>query len=295
MSNEPRLAPTLLTPADAELAMDSTADRCALLGPDGRIVRTNKAWESDGRGADPVGLQSAAVGLDYLGACGRAAAAGNRRAGTMHGQLRRLMSGETERVRVDFERPTTSGSMDRTTAILERTSSEEGSAAPILVSFASQTTCVAHPTAVPEAGFAVPAGARLDRLALALDSLGAHAAILDDRGRIIAVNAAWSLFSTVNGGDASRTGIGVNYLSVCERARRSGDGRASDFAEGLKSVLRRERHTHISDARAGIGGEARRFRGRATALDLAEGHFVLITHTEMSAAVPQRATESRAA
>lgn len=294
MSTQPRLVPALLTPTDAEIAMDSTADRCALLGADGRIVRTNLAWERDGRAGDPLGVQSAAVGLNYVAACASAAAAGNRRAGTMHGQLRRLLEGEIDSVRMDFERPASGGGVDRTTATLERTHSDEGAAAPILVSFASQTVCVAKPTAVPEAGFAVPSGARLDRLALALDSLGAHAAILDDRGRIVAVNAAWSLFSAVNGGDASRTGAGVNYLSVCERARRSGDGRAADFAEGLKSVLRRERHTHVSDARAGVGGEARRFRGRATALDLAEGHFVLVTHTEMAAAEPVRAV-SRAA
>ena len=37
MSNQLHLAPALLTPVDAEIAMDSTADRCALLGADGLI------------------------------------------------------------------------------------------------------------------------------------------------------------------------------------------------------------------------------------------------------------------
>ena len=50
----------------------------------------------------------------------------------------------------------------------------------------------------------------------------------------------------------------------------------------------------MSDARAAHGGEARRFRGRATALDLAEGRYVLITHTEMASAEPARAATEAA-
>ena len=75
MSNQLHLAPALLTPVDAEIAMDSTADRCALLGADGLIVRTNLAWDRDGRSGDPLALQSAQVGSDYVAACAAAAAA----------------------------------------------------------------------------------------------------------------------------------------------------------------------------------------------------------------------------
>lgn len=280
-------SPALLAPLDAQLAMDSTPDRCALIGADGLIQRVNGPWERDLRAADPMGLQAAGAGCDYLEACARAAAAGNRRAGTLHAQLRRLLDGEAQRVQLDFERPGRTGAAQRTTAVLERILGETPMA---LVSFTSAARCVAEPTAVPEANFAVPAGARLDRLALALDSLGAHSAILDDRGRIVSVNAAWRLFAEANGGDPARTGIGVSYLTVCERARLAGDGRAHEFEDGLRSVLRGERHTYVSDSRAGVGGEARRYRGRATALDLAEGRYVLITHTEMNAAVPMRMT-----
>lgn len=294
MSNQLHLAPALLTPVDAEIAMDSTADRCALLGADGLIVRTNLAWDRDGRSGDPLGLQSARIGSDYVAACAAAAAAGNRRAGTMHAQLRRLLRGEIDSVRLDFERPAPGGGVQRTTATLERTVDGEAVDGPILVSFACQSDASSRPTAVPEAGFAVPAGTTLGRLVPALNSIAAHAAILDERGRIVTVNTAWSEFSAANGGEASHTGAGVNYLAVCERAQRSGDARAADFAEGLKSVLRRARHTHVSDARAAHRGEARRFRGRATALDLAEGRYVLITHTEMASAEPARAATEAA-
>ena len=289
MSTQLQLASNLMTPADAKITMDSSKDRCALLGADGRIERTNFPWDRDGRAGDPLGLQSARVGSDYVAACAAAAAAGNRRAGTMHAHLRRLLRGEIDRVRIDFERPARGGGVQRTTATLQRASDERTTSGSVLVSFASQAEAAPQPTAVPEAGFAVPAGTPLGRLIPALNSIDAHAAVLDERGRIVAVNTAWSQFSAANGGDASCTGAGANYLSVCERAQHSGDARAADFAQGLKSVLRRARHTHVSDARAGRGGEAHRFRGRATALDLAEGHYVLITHTRMAHAEPARA------
>lgn len=294
MSTQLHLAPALLTSAEIEIAMDLTADRCALLGADGRIVRTNLAWDRDGRSGDPLALQSARVGSDYVAACAAAAAAGNRRAGTMHAQLRRLLRGELDSVSMDFERPARGGGVQRTTATLERTLGGEAGSGAVLVSFACQSDAVSRPTAVPEADFAVPAGTPLGRLVPALNAIAAHAAILDERGRIVTVNTAWSEFSAANGGDASHTGAGVNYLTVCERAHDSGDARAAEFAEGLRSVLRRARHTHVSDARAAHGGEARRFRGRATTLDLAEGRYVLITHTEMASAEPARAASQAA-
>jgi len=277
----------LLSHADALLSMGCTPDRCAVLGPDGTLEITNLQWERDGRSADPLGVQAASTGFDYLGACARAAAAGNRRAGTMHAQLKRLMAGEASFVTMNFERPAQDGSVDHTKADLERLDSPDGQHR-VLLSFASTDVGIAQPTSVPEAGFAIPSGSHLDRLAVALDSLAAHAAILDTKGRIIVVNAAWRLFAAVNGGDAGQTGVGVSYLSVCERAAAAGDSRATSFADGLKAVLKGERHTFQSDSRAGLGGEARRFRGRATAMTLAEGRYVLITHTEFTAAIPAR-------
>ena len=154
------------------------------------------------------------------------------------------------------------------------------------MSFAAANLCEAQPTSVPEAGFAVPSGSRFDRLATALDSLPSHAAILDGRGRIVAVNAAWRMFSAVSGGTAKSTGIGVSYLGVCERAAAHGDGRARDFSVGLASVIRGERHSYYSDSRVSLGGPARKFRGRVTALTLAEGRFTLITHTELTETIP---------
>lgn len=43
----------------------------------------------------------------------------------------------------------------------------------------------------------------------------AEVALLDRRGVIVAVNDAWRDFAERNGGDPSRTGVGVSYLDAC--------------------------------------------------------------------------------
>ena len=50
-------------------------------------------------------------------------------------------------------------------------------------------------------------------------------ALLDRHGVIVAVNDAWRAFSAENGGDSTRTGIGVSYLDVCDSADDAGRDR----------------------------------------------------------------------
>ena len=276
--------------------MDATADRCALLGPDGLIERTNAPWKRGTRTPDPIPLRSIGVGIDFIAACAQAALMGSRDAGTLHAQLRRLQSGDSDRCEIEFQRHAphgTTAAPTKSIITIERVPDPAGDC--ILVSFAAANLCEAQPTSVPEAGFAVPGGSRFERLATALDSLPNHAAILDGRGRILAVNAAWRMFSATSGGTAQSTGVGVNYLGVCARAASSGDGRARDFSAGLASVIRGERHSYYADSRVGLGGPARKFRGRVTALTLAEGRFTLITHTELTQTIPNTAPEARQA
>lgn len=293
MNHAPRLVPDLLDLTEAEFAMEATPDRCALLDDNGRIKRTNLPWEKSLRSEDPVALTDAGIGVDYLTATGRAALNGNREAGALHAQIRAILSGDAERARLEFDRPMRSGGTTRCVATVERVLDDERTW--ILVAFTAATVCEAQPTSVPEAGFSVPSGARIERLMTALDSLPSHAAILDARGRIVAVNAAWRMFTAAAGGDPATTGVGVSYLAVCERAATNGDGRAAEFARGLGSVLRGRAHTYTSDSRVGLGGVSRSFRGRATGLSLNEGRFVLVTHTELGAQKANAASTPRRA
>ncbi len=70
-----------------------------------------------------------------------------------------------------------------------------------------------------------------------LDALPDATAVLDTTGTIIAVNHAWRMFSLDNGGNESRTGVGVNYLQVCERSAESGCDQAGQVAAHLRHVM----------------------------------------------------------
>jgi len=68
-----------------------------------------------------------------------------------------------------------------------------------------------------------------------LDTLDPHVAVLDRTGEIVAVNAAWEDFASVNGGDGSRCGVGANYLAVCQADGTDQYARAA--LEGIARVL----------------------------------------------------------
>jgi diguanylate cyclase (GGDEF)-like protein/PAS domain S-box-containing protein len=76
-----------------------------------------------------------------------------------------------------------------------------------------------------------------------VNSLSEHVAVLDATGTIISVNGAWVRFAEENGDvDSSHTGVGVNYLDVCERASEAtDDGSVTDAIHGIRGVLAGER------------------------------------------------------
>lgn len=71
-----------------------------------------------------------------------------------------------------------------------------------------------------------------------LNSLSVHLAVLDARGTIIAVNSAWIEFSRANGDlDLQRTGVGVNYFTICEHAHGRWSDEVNEVLEGMRAVL----------------------------------------------------------
>ncbi len=70
-----------------------------------------------------------------------------------------------------------------------------------------------------------------------LDAIPDHAALVDARGTIRAVNRAWRRFAEANGGgDPDAWGVGANYFAVCRRSREAGDSTAGQALDGLKVV-----------------------------------------------------------
>lgn len=70
-----------------------------------------------------------------------------------------------------------------------------------------------------------------------LDALPDSTAVLDHSGGILAVNRAWRMFAVDNGGQTGGTGVGMNYLELCERSAADGCADATAAAAGLRAVL----------------------------------------------------------
>ena len=62
-------------------------------------------------------------------------------------------------------------------------------------------------------------------------------AIVDRYGVITAVNRAWTLFGANNAGVPAITGVGVNYLQVCDHAAAAGNATGVAAAADLRAVL----------------------------------------------------------
>ncbi|MEW6426415.1 MAG: helix-turn-helix transcriptional regulator [Thermodesulfobacteriota bacterium] len=71
----------------------------------------------------------------------------------------------------------------------------------------------------------------------ALDSLATHVAFLDGAGVIVETNRAWQRFATDNGLPGVADCVGLDYLTVCDRASREGCVEAAQVATGIRSIL----------------------------------------------------------
>jgi diguanylate cyclase (GGDEF)-like protein len=70
-----------------------------------------------------------------------------------------------------------------------------------------------------------------------LDALSAKIAILDESGKIVAVNAAWGQPSEGNPLTGASIGPGMNYLEVCRAALGSGVAEATAIAAGIGALV----------------------------------------------------------
>ncbi len=74
----------------------------------------------------------------------------------------------------------------------------------------------------------------------ALNALSAHVAILDGDGNILQVNNAWREYARHNSYPDTNYGVGLNYLTVCERAAQNNSKDAMAVARGIRDVMARE-------------------------------------------------------
>lgn len=71
-----------------------------------------------------------------------------------------------------------------------------------------------------------------------LDALPMHIALLDNKGKIIVVNQAWRQFASENLLQSPDSGVGLNYLEICDATCGEGAMAAQQVAEGIRLALR---------------------------------------------------------
>lgn len=114
-----------------------------------------------------------------------------------------------------------------------------------------------------------------------LNSVGAHIAVLDAGGIIVAVNQAWQRFARENGGaNASSVDVGADYLAVCAASAAAGDSVAERAAQGIEAVLRGKSNAFGLEYPCHSPDEERWFIMRATPLSAGAG--VVIAHENIT-------------
>ena len=120
-----------------------------------------------------------------------------------------------------------------------------------------------------------------------LDSVSAQIAVLDKTGTIVAVNQAWHRFGLDNGilpgNPAPNTGIGTNYLAVCQPGTDAPSAaHAADACAGIRAVLEGETLDFRLEYPCHSASEQRWFSLSVTPLVAARGG-VVVSHTDISA------------
>lgn len=97
-----------------------------------------------------------------------------------------------------------------------------------------------------------------------LDALSAQVAILDESGKILAVNRAWREFGAVNQPIMSGMSEGANYLGLFESGNGVGSQDSATIVAGIQAVMRGEREELAFESPCHSPRETRWFSVRIT-------------------------------
>ncbi len=114
-----------------------------------------------------------------------------------------------------------------------------------------------------------------------MDSISAHVAILDEEGVIIETNRAWRRFAE-RAGAGDPTSLGMNYLTVCDKAARAGDLDARAAAGGIRAVIRGEVPEFLHDYPCHSPSGPHWFYLRAIRLSGLSPLRIIISHEEIT-------------
>ncbi|HEX2972509.1 MAG TPA: ATP-binding protein [Tepidisphaeraceae bacterium] len=97
-----------------------------------------------------------------------------------------------------------------------------------------------------------------------IDAIAAHVAILDEGGRVLAINQSWRDFAAANQLLDPLCATGEDYVSVCRRVKGSNRETVKAAEEGIAAVLRGERREFGLEYPCYLSRERHWFRMRVT-------------------------------
>ena len=122
-----------------------------------------------------------------------------------------------------------------------------------------------------------------ESLALAtIEALTAHICVLDEKGKILAVNEAWRRFARNNPPVPDDAFVGENYFSVCDKSVGLDSKEAAPFAAGLRALARGEIEEFDLEYPCHAPGDRRWFLGKATRLQDGGSPRLVVAHENIT-------------
>jgi len=114
-----------------------------------------------------------------------------------------------------------------------------------------------------------------------LDSIKESAAVIDSDGFIIFVNKAWKLFSKDNDGNPTKTNVGINYLSICDRGIGDEADLMMNASSGIRKVIAGKKETFELEYPCHSPFKKKWFTLRASKL-LTDNKLTLVLHIDIT-------------
>lgn len=127
--------------------------------------------------------------------------------------------------------------------------------------------------------------------AAVLDALPSHIALIDQAGKIIAVNEAWRRFGRANANPDPDLGLGSNYLEICDRFAEEDPGQP--FSAGIRTVLQGGSDSFSVDYPCDSPTEGRWFRLQVVPVTLGLDRGAAIIHVDVSSHYEAEAAKER--
>lgn len=125
-----------------------------------------------------------------------------------------------------------------------------------------------------------------------LDCIPANIALIDNSGKIIAVNGSWKRFARENGAPENDCYLGADYLHICEKTEDSHQSLAKSAAKGIRNVLNGQSPRFSLEYPCHSATEERWFRLFVTPFSFEAQKCAVVMHINITAQVNAETTIS---